>query len=209
MALATQDMVQALLLRDLTTQEAVYFPVLADAADAAIAAAAPGVAFVAGEDTVTVATTSGEAWLPFRPIEDIESAAVDGEAIPADAISWTRWGRFTTSFPAADQAMVEVTYNYGFTSPPAAVAVIAAELVVARFSRPGGAVKSRSETVGPFTLNESYVDADGSGMFLSAAQRKVLSHYGRRSPVVVPVEGEQVRFGFRRDPRRNLPVTGP
>ena len=196
MPLATVDAVQALLLRDLTEVEALHFPALAGMADATVAAYLPGLAFDEGQDTVTVTTSGGRAWLPWRPVSDVTLVSVGGTALAPSAYTWRRDGRLDIAASHAWAADVDVTFAYG--PAPAELAAVAAQLVASRYQQPTAGVRQESEQVGPFSRSVSYV-TDGPGpMGLSDAQLRILRRYRRAGTTMVEVAGDGVRYGRRR-----------
>lgn len=194
MPIATQADVEALLLRPLTPEEAVYLPTLLEVADGVISGYLPGVSFEAGSETVTVTSEDGgTVWLPHRPITGIDAVEVGGTPLAATAYTWTPWGPLILATPIYGTGWatptIEVAYDYGATAL-ADVRLVAAELVVARMTNPGGA---KQETVGSYSVT---YDAPTTASQLSDDQRRILDPY-RRPVTSVRVEREGA-WGARR-----------
>jgi hypothetical protein len=199
--LATVDAVQALLLRDLTEVEALYFPALAGMADATIAGYLPGIALDEGDATVTVRTEGNRVWLPLRPVSLVTEVIVGTTTLAPEGYRWWGSGRIDIYGIVAGDEVV-VSYSYG--PAPASVAAVAAQLVAARYQQPTDGVKQESEQVGPYSRSVTYA-TDGPGpMALTDVQLRALRRYRRSGATVIEVEGDGVRYGRRRwlDPCR-------
>lgn len=176
--LATQPVVEALLLRALRASEVPFFAQLAASADAAVLRECPGLTISLGNETaVSTVGPDGDIWTPRYPVTFVTSVTIDGVAhtaltfepygpiAPSDDARWTPGRRAT------------VVYGFGFAAAPADLGLIASELVVTALTGPRGGV--RQEQLGDHMVGYGS-GADGGRIRLDGDQRRRVRRYRRQ-----------------------------
>lgn len=187
MSLASVADVEALLRRSLTAQETVYVTRLLGMADASIEAELPGVAFT-GEVTGEVATfrlvvADAEIWLPWRPVNQVTEVLVDGDVLDAQRYVASRWGPLRLSCGAWPSGRdIQVTWDYGFASPPGDIVTLAADLVYRAVNDPGN---KRQRTIGQYS--ETNAVAGEPALALTGDHLRRLRRY-RTKRTSIPIE---------------------
>jgi hypothetical protein len=162
-------------------------------ASARIRAATNQVLTEVADDTVRLrGTYAGELWLPERPVTAVGAVTVDGMALASGLYSWSADGKLGAGageWPVLNAptgvsgwgggaAVVEVTYDHGYTETPDDLKALCLAMAARQLSVPDyGAVTQRSETIGRYTNSVSYGAARG----FDDDERRILNRYRRRA----------------------------
>jgi hypothetical protein len=185
--IASQADVEAVLLRTLTANEALYIGALLARADGLILGELPYWKFdgIVNNHAADVAGVgSFEVWLPGRPVIGVDSVTVDGQALAASEYSWfpfgdlaregvTWWGSGTGQ-PAIwpRGSVVHVVWDYGLAAAPSELVTLAADLVVV------GLTSTSTQNVQSQRFDD-YAITYATGAASAAMTRVDLDQYGR------------------------------
>jgi hypothetical protein len=104
-------------------------------------------------------------WLPTLKLTAVAEVKVNDDVLtPVTQYDWTSYGKLIHRgcWPRTPRS-VEVTYTHGYTVVPDAVKGVCLMLASRLYNNPE-ALKSLSETWGPFAENRSYADHSGPGL---------------------------------------------
>lgn len=187
-ALATQDDVEASLLRFLTLEEGSFIDTLLDRASRTVRVYTGQYIEEVVDDEVTItADLYGNLRLPQIPVTAVSSVVIDGDELDPSTYEWDVHGHITAplgdpfelNIVAGWSAPVTVIYTHGYqfgeVPAPDDIRQIVADMIAARLQAPsGGTVKSAA-------VDDVRVDYDTSVTTFSATltedQRTVLDHY--------------------------------
>lgn len=190
--LATQDDVEAILGRALTTDESNRIDALLDAASARFRAAAGGRQFTPATSTLTARVIDGRVSLPQRPVVSVDSVttvAPDGTAGVAigtwlfDGISTVHLGAWRTlqiNLPELDDSddTVVVTYTHGDATVPDDVRWAVTSMVTRTLTQQSAAAGVVSETIGGYSYRVGDAAAAGA-LGMNADEQAIAARYRR------------------------------
>ncbi len=185
--LAAPKDVEALLGRDLTSEEAAKADAMLAKASADFRRAAGRRLFTPGTTTARLKVDGGQVWLKQLPVTDVTSV-VDDDGRP---VPYTRTGQ-VLCVPLDSARFVTVTYTHGSAEVPddvvSAVAdCVARVLKVDPRAASGVSQTQHSETRGPFTESgsDSFASwAVGGSVMLSPSEMATARSYRTRRPHV-------------------------
>lgn len=191
--------VEALLLRQLTDDEAQWFPRLIALVEGQLEGMLSGFSVSAGEETVDVAAHGGELWTPRYPVTEITSISIGDAVLSATSYEFTEQGHVTFGTRAILNEfeinmiddwrvddMYTVEYAYGFETLPGSVTAALASAVARSFrtAASGGAGVSQ-ETLGSYSV--TYEQTAAALLAIAAEELRPLRSWNRTRQVSVPL----------------------
>lgn len=181
-ALATVDQVESRLGRTLTAAEETRLAVLIDDASAAVRAYTGQQITLVEDDTVRLKVIGGKVHLPQHPV--IAVSAVD--SVTGTALSFTWHGgplvalstvnAFDVDAFTACATYVDVTYDHGYSTIPADIVAVVAQMAGRALGTTPGEGGVQSESIGGYNYSIGAAAAAG-GIGMLPAERAVLDRY--------------------------------
>lgn len=185
MALAEVYDIEAVLGRDLTSDEEPRVHSLIELAGGVVQAYTRQDFVYVEDDEVTIRPYDGAWLLPQRPVVAVDSITMSGSLLAGGGYSWTRdgvlapiYGCWSMWGPTGLPAEAVVVYSHGFENIPVVVRLVVAEMVRNVVTNPS---QVRSESLGAYAVTYT-IDAAGAalGLGLTDAHQRLLNPYRRR-----------------------------
>lgn len=174
--MSTVTDIEAILGRDLTTEEAYRVPRLIEMAEAAVSRALPGFSLVEGDETVTIVGHGNEIWTPKYPVTAINSLTVGAAVFTDGSYTFDDKGKITfgeqtilNAFEIEPWAWYSepgpftIDYDFGLAELPADIAGAIAGAVAVQIRQyainPGNV---KSESLGAYSV--TYSDSEAIGI---------------------------------------------